>query len=82
MLFKNDLTECFANKVQDKNNLDGMLAAYSEGIKGVVDEHAPLKRCRVLDKLQKPWFTNGIAQEIQIRQKTERAWHVGPTDDT
>ena len=53
--------------MQDKNDLDGMLAAYSEGIKGVVDKHAPLKICRVPDKPQKPWFTDGIAQEIQIR---------------
>ena len=59
-----------------------MLAAYSEGIKGVVDKHAPLKRCRVPDKPQKPWFTDGIAQEIQIRWKTERAWCAHPIDDT
>ena len=39
--------------MQDKNDLGGMLAAYSEGIKGVVDKHAPLKRCRVPDKAQK-----------------------------
>ena len=50
--FKNDLRELFANKIHDKNDLDGMLAAYSEGIKGVVDKHAPLKRCRVPDKPQ------------------------------
>ena len=60
-VFKNDLREVFTNKVQDKNDLDGMLAAYSESIKTVVDKHASLKRCRVPDKLQKPWFTNGIA---------------------
>ena len=62
--FKNDLRELFVNKMHDKNDLDGMLAAYSEGIKGVVDKHAPLKRCRVPDKPQKPWFTDGITQEI------------------
>ena len=80
--FKNDLRELFANKTQDKNDLDGMLAAYSEGIKGMVDKHAPLKRCRLPDKPQKPWFTDGITQEIQIRWKTERAWHADPIDDT
>ena len=51
--FKNNLRELFANQVQDKNDLDGMLAAYSEGIKGVVDKHTSLKRCRVPDKPQK-----------------------------
>ena len=45
--FKNDLRELFANKMHDKNDLDRMLAAYSEGIKGVVDKDAPLKRCRI-----------------------------------
>ena len=29
-VFKNDLREIFANKVQNKNDLDGMLAAHSE----------------------------------------------------
>ena len=60
-VFKNDLRELFANKTQDKNNLDGMLAAYFEGIKGVVYKHTPLKRCRVPDKLQKPSFPDGIS---------------------
>ena len=59
-----------------------MLAACSEGIKGVVDKHAPLKRCKVPDKPQKPWFTDGIAQKIQTRWKIERAWHVDSIDDT
>ena len=63
-VFQNDIRELLAKKVQDKNDLDGMLAAYFEGIKGVVDKHAPLKRCRLPDKPQKPWFTDGIAQEI------------------
>ena len=63
-VFKNDLREHFTNKVQDKNDLDGMLATYTEGIKGVVDKHYPLKRYRVPDKPQKPWVTDGIAQKI------------------
>ena len=36
----------------------------------------------VPDKLQKPWFIEQIAQEIQPRQKTERAWCVDPIDAT
>ena len=39
--FRNDLKELFTNKVHDKNDLDGMVVAYSKGIKGVVDKHAP-----------------------------------------
>ena len=68
--------------MQDKNDLDGVLAAYSEGIKGVVDKHTPLKRCRVPDKAQKSWFTDWIVQEIWIRWKTEIVWHADPIDDT
>ena len=67
--FKNDLEECFANKVHDKNGLDGMLVAYSEGIKGVVDKHAPLTRCRVPDKSQKTlvyrWDRPGKANQMR-----------------
>ena len=50
---KNDLREHFANRVQERNDLDGMLAVYFEGIKGVVDKHTPLKRCRATNKPQK-----------------------------
>ena len=42
--------------MHDKNDLDGMLTAYSEGIKGVIDKHVPLKRCRVPDKPQKSYL--------------------------
>ena len=80
-VFKNDFREPLANKVQDKNDLDGMLAAYFEAIKGLVDKHASIKRCRVPDKLQKPWFIDGISQEIWIRWKTERVLHADPIDD-
>ena len=48
--FKNDPRELFTDKVPDKNDVDGMLAAHSEGIKGVVDKHTPLKRFRIPDK--------------------------------
>ena len=67
--FKNDLRELFANKMQDKNDLDGMQAAYSEGMKGVVDKHAPLKRCRVPDKPTKTlvyrWDSPGNLKQMK-----------------
>jgi hypothetical protein len=54
--------------------LDGLVQQYNDGLRSVLDKHAPLRLKKVVLRPNVPWWSNEINREKRKVRKAERVW--------
>ena len=55
-------------------SLDGLVHAYTEGLRVLVDKHAPLKTKTIHLRPNCPWYTDELHEAKHLKRKLERKW--------
>ena len=55
-------------------NVTDLLAQYQNDLDGLLEIHAPLKRCVVTLRPSTPWYNDEIASAKRDRRKLEKHW--------
>jgi hypothetical protein len=54
--------------------LDGLVHQYNDGLRSLLDKHAPLRLKKVVLRPTFPWLSNEINREKRKVRKAERVW--------
>jgi hypothetical protein len=60
--------------VSPSDSLDGLVQQYNDGLRSVLDKHAPLRLKKVVLRPTVPWWSNEINREKRKVRKAERVW--------
>ena len=72
--FKEDINSALSNTDLESLDPSSSSILYSNTLRKILNQHAPLKTKTVSDHSKLPWFSNDIAAAIQWRRKAERKW--------
>jgi len=59
-----------------KDDLDALVDQYNTTLRGLLDQHAPLKSREVTIRPLVPWYNDEIDQAKKLRRKYERQWRM------
>jgi hypothetical protein len=77
--FKSDIIESGLPDFQH-DNVDVLVDKYNDTISGILEKHAPLKKCVVTIHPDAPWMNDEIKEKKREKRKAERKWrHAGLT---
>ncbi len=76
--FQSDLVKAVEETVLIEN-VDSLVSEFSDKIKTIVNNHAPLLKKSVIVRPNCPWMTEDIRSEKQIKRQTERKWRSSKT---
>ena len=71
--FKRDIIT--SSVLQNCNgNLDELVSHYNDGLRSLIDKHAPLRSKTILLRPNSPWYTEDLHDAKHLRRKLERKW--------
>ncbi|KAJ8038652.1 hypothetical protein HOLleu_16137 [Holothuria leucospilota] len=71
--FKKDLRSCPLLNPSDRS-LDSLVYAYTEGLRSLIDAHAPLQAKRIQLRPNCPWYTEELHHAKHVKRKLEGKW--------
>lgn len=71
--FRQDIVSSTLLHTSD-GSVDDLLYAYNEGLRSLVDVHAPLRTKTIRQRPDCPWYTEDLHAAKHLRRKLERKW--------
>jgi hypothetical protein len=63
------------NLITDPSDaLDCLVAQYNDGLRSLIDKHAPVVTKNVVLRPSAPWITEATRQTKRAKRRTERTW--------